>query len=154
MITYKMTTRPRGSRCAAGGCGCFISTETFLRNVAGSMSLCTIRALGTNWGNLPVTRSSKRAPTAQMTSAWVTARFAAMVKIQMVSPVFRRYVPCLGLFIGYSFGISRNKASTISYGTAFGKVYFVSQLDIIYRNYLTIFSVHKKIVSIVLNSCM
>lgn len=48
-----MTTRPRGSRCVVGGCGCFISTVTFLRNVAGSMSLCTIRALGTNWGNLP-----------------------------------------------------------------------------------------------------
>ena len=110
--------------------------------------------VGSKLGQFTRNAVIKTGSNSQMTSAGVTARFAAMVKILTFSPVFRRCVPCLGLFIGYSFGFSTNKASTISYGTAFGKVYFVSQLDIIYRNYLTIFSVHKKIVSIVLNSCM
>ena len=34
---------------------------------------------------------------------------------------FRRWAQCLGPFIGYSFGISRKKTSTIFYDTAFGK---------------------------------
>lgn len=36
------------------------STRTFFLKVVGSMSMCTIRALGANWDNFPVTRSSKR----------------------------------------------------------------------------------------------
>lgn len=42
----------------------------------------------------------------------------SMVKIQAVYPAFRRWASWLGHFIGYSFGISRKKASAVSYGTA------------------------------------
>ena len=48
----------------------------------------------------------------------------SMVKIQMFSPFFpffRRWAPCLGPFIGYFFGISRNRASAIFYDTAIRK---------------------------------
>ena len=46
------------------------TSTTILREMdAASISMCTIRALGANWDNFPVTRSSKRAPTARMTSA-------------------------------------------------------------------------------------
>ena len=40
------------------------------------------------------------------------------VKIRPFSPFSPWRNPCLGYFIGYSFGISRNKASTIFYDTA------------------------------------
>ena len=41
------------------------------------------------------------------------------VKRRPFSPFSPWRNPCLGYFIGYSFGISRNKASTVFYDTAF-----------------------------------
>ena len=37
---------------------------------------------------------------------------------EFFSHFLRRWMPCLGHFAGYSFGISRNKTSAISYDTA------------------------------------
>ena len=42
-----------------------------------------------------------------------------MVKMQTLSPAFPSMGSMLWLFIGYFFGISGNKASTISYVTVF-----------------------------------
>ena len=55
---------------------------TFLPMLAGSMSMCMTRARGAKVASLPVTRSSKRTPTATSRSLSATAMFAA-------------YVPCI-----------------------------------------------------------
>ena len=49
------------------------SALRFLPISAGSMSMCTIFASGANVASLPVTRSSKRAPTATSRSAFCIA---------------------------------------------------------------------------------
>ena len=53
-----------------------MSTLMFLEIDEGSMSMWMISACGEKASTLPVTRSSKRAPTDTSTSEWCTAMFA------------------------------------------------------------------------------
>ena len=57
----------------------------------------------------------------------------SMVKIQAVYPAFRRWASWLGHFIGYSFGISRKKASTVYMGRV---VMLHATIEIIENNLL------------------
>ena len=55
---------------------------------AGSMSMCTIFALGANSVTRPVTRSEKRAPAAMMRSASVMAMFEYFAPCMPTGPKF------------------------------------------------------------------
>ena len=69
------------------------SARRFLEISAGSMSACTTAAPGAKLSSFPVTRSSKRAPSATSRSAFCSAPTAATVPCMPGMPRFCRWLP-------------------------------------------------------------
>ena len=95
-------------------CGCFVSTVQGRYSFFPAFPLAESMAKAFGWLFLWALRERL------CHSIWLFY-FILYWKYSLFLQFSRWWAPWLGHFIGYSFGISRNKASTVSYGTAKGK---------------------------------
>ena len=111
-------------------CGCFVSTVQWIYSFFSIFPLAESMAKAFGWLFLWALRERF------CQSIWLFY-FILYWKYSLFLQFSRWWAPWLGHFIGYSFGISRNKASTVSYGTAREKastMFYGTGFFIIYWN--------------------